>query len=74
MLDLNKIVAKFSATPKQIEQSQADEENYPLWKQEHDAWETKCYNEKTDSAVFRNVRDEIDVKYGYPPTSTLPKS
>lgn len=68
-LDIEAIKAKFARTPEQAAAEEAEEARYQAWKVEQNAWETKCYNEKIDPAEFRRVRDEIDVRYGYVPTS-----
>lgn len=67
MLDLNAIKAFFAPNP---EADQADAE-YNAWQAEQSEWETKAYNEKISTEEFNRVRDAIDIKYGYTPTSKL---
>lgn len=52
MIDLKKIAAKFERTPEQVAAEVAEDARIAAHHAEASAWETKCYNEKIDTAEF----------------------
>lgn len=68
-INLKAIAAKFAGTEEGRALNAIDEQTAAAHHAETQAWETKCYNEGISTEEFNRVRDEIDRKYGFTPTS-----